>query len=309
MSLFEIDGACIKQREYVNIPAWHNKGYTGEGITVFCDDTKTQHHAEKVADIMQIILPKARVLTGNIGYTIKDGIIKSARISCTQTGEILAFDEFIEKYDISSINNSKGGNKGIYNMPESIFMAEKIKEYNLLLTGAAGNINEGYIENVYLGAAIIVGSANLINNRPVYGMKAIGEGIDFVMFRGWESGTSFSAPFLNAMGCLLRCKYGRQLTQNQIYSYFKNHSKDMRTEGKDVYTGWGLPIMGDAQTVIKMQLGKKVMTVDNCKIEIDQEPMQIKKTNRTVVPIRAIAEAFGAEVIWDEKTKTVTIIK
>jgi len=50
----------------------------------------------------------------------------------------------------------------------------------------------------------------------------------------------------------------------------------------------------------KMIVNGKVITLDVApKIE----------NNRTMVPLRAIAEALGAEVQWDNYTKTVTIIK
>lgn len=309
MSLFEIDKECIKQREYVNIPAWHDAGYLGEGLTIFCDDTEKDHHDECVADIIQVGLPMAKVLTGSIGYTIKNGVVQEARITCTQTGETLQFDEFIKKYNVSSINNSKNGNDGKKDRPESVFMAQKIKEYNLIVTGAAGNIYEGYIENIYYGSAIIVGSANLINNKAVYGMKAIGEGIDFVTFHGWQPGTSFSSPFLHIQCGLLRSKYGRKLTQEEAYEYLKNHSEDMRMPGHDIFTGWGIPIMGSTETTIIMQIGSKKMLVDGRTVDLDQEPVQDTKTWRTLVPLRAIAEAFGAEVLWDNKNKMITIIK
>ncbi len=44
--------------------------------------------------------------------------------------------------------------------------------------------------------------------------------------------------------------------------------------------------------------------LDNVPIEFDQEP--IIMNSRTMVPVRAIFEAMGASVTWDEKTKTVT---
>lgn len=38
MGIFLTDPKCIKQRECVNIPVWHEAGHTGKGITVFHDD-------------------------------------------------------------------------------------------------------------------------------------------------------------------------------------------------------------------------------------------------------------------------------
>ena len=43
------------------------------------------------------------------------------------------------------------------------------------------------------------------------------------------------------------------------------------------------------------------------KIEFDQIP--VIEEGRTLVPLRAIFEAIGAEVDWDDNTKTVTVKK
>jgi hypothetical protein len=64
--------------------------------------------------------------------------------------------------------------------------------------------------------------------------------------------------------------------------------------------------MGVAKTVIKMWPGKDIMTVDGKEVPLDQAP-EIKPSGRTVVPVRAISEAFDAEVDWDPATKTITI--
>ena len=39
---------------------------------------------------------------------------------------------------------------------------------------------------------------------------------------------------------------------------------------------------------------------------LDIAPMLV--SDRTMIPARAVSEAFGAEVTWDEQTKTVTIV-
>jgi Copper amine oxidase N-terminal domain len=52
---------------------------------------------------------------------------------------------------------------------------------------------------------------------------------------------------------------------------------------------------------------KTKVFVDDVEVEFDQEPVVI--ANRTVVPLRAIFEALGAEITWDNKTQTVTATK
>lgn len=57
---------------------------------------------------------------------------------------------------------------------------------------------------------------------------------------------------------------------------------------------------------ITMQIGKKAATVNGKEIVLDVAPFIVN--GRTLVPIRFISETFGAEVIWESSTKTVTII-
>jgi len=55
--------------------------------------------------------------------------------------------------------------------------------------------------------------------------------------------------------------------------------------------------------IIKTEEEIKV-SLNGAYIAFDQTP--VIENNRTLVPMRAIFEAFGAEVLWDPKTKTVT---
>jgi len=57
---------------------------------------------------------------------------------------------------------------------------------------------------------------------------------------------------------------------------------------------------------IKMQIGKNIAFVNGIEIALDVAPYIVN--GRTLVPIRFISETFGAEVVWDGTTKTVTII-
>lgn len=58
-------------------------------------------------------------------------------------------------------------------------------------------------------------------------------------------------------------------------------------------------------TDVTLKIGEPSISINNEKKELDVAPVIIN--DRTMVPIRAIAEAFGAEVTWDENTKTVDI--
>lgn len=60
-------------------------------------------------------------------------------------------------------------------------------------------------------------------------------------------------------------------------------------------------------TTVSLTVGENAITVNGEVKELDV-PAQIKD-NRTLVPVRAISEAFGCDVAWDGETRTVTITK
>lgn len=57
--------------------------------------------------------------------------------------------------------------------------------------------------------------------------------------------------------------------------------------------------------IIKLKIGSASISVDKLKKQIDVSPFI--KNDRTFVPVRFIAEAFGYNVDWNEKTEEVTI--
>ena len=62
-------------------------------------------------------------------------------------------------------------------------------------------------------------------------------------------------------------------------------------------------VRGD--TTIALTIGSRILTKNGEEVMLDV-PAQIVNS-RTLVPVRAIAESFGAEVGWDQNTRTVTI--
>ena len=60
-----------------------------------------------------------------------------------------------------------------------------------------------------------------------------------------------------------------------------------------------------ADTVVEMTIDNTVMSVNSKEITLDVPPQIVD--DRTLVPARAVAESFGAEVNWDGETRTVII--
>ncbi len=239
---FVSDSNSIRQREMVNINTWNEAGYTGKGLTVLHDDTGDTMHSLNCAAILQTILPDARILRGSIsGISDKNGVA-DAYVNCYTTNETrVPFDEFIQKYDVSLINNSTADGDGNTESRWAVYMREKIKEYNLVCLGAAGN--EGKMTNNFYGAFIMVSGVYLKADGTISGYRT-SEDADFSMFMGYQSGTSYASPFLCGIAGLLRSKYP-DITQEQVYEYFKNNCMDLGTSGKNPEYGWGLPILGD----------------------------------------------------------------
>ena len=64
-----------------------------------------------------------------------------------------------------------------------------------------------------------------------------------------------------------------------------------------------------ADVVVSMQINDSIMKVNGVSTEIDagRGTAPVIVNDRTLVPIRAIIEAFGGSVSWDDSTKTVTL--
>lgn len=244
---FLVDSKSIRQREYVNIDKWHEAGYTGKGITILHDDTGNTMHSLNCEDILQAILPDAKIIRGSISGTINNqGVVEVFVTSYGNNTNKMLFDDFIEEYDISMINNSKTGGNGSDDSKWSVWMNRKIKEHNLIGFGAAGN--RVGITNRFYGSLIMVSGVYLKEDGAILNYGSKGD-IDFSMFMGFQSGTSYASPFLCGMAGLLKSKYP-DITQEEVYEYFKNHSQKLGVEEKNIDYGWGLPILGDPDDFI-----------------------------------------------------------
>lgn len=78
---------------------------------------------------------------------------------------------------------------------------------------------------------------------------------------------------------------------------------DPETEGIHIE----LPRSDGSTIVIDMQLGNKIAYVNGEPYALEVAPFTVEPQGRTVVPIRFIAEAFGAQVDWDPLLQKVTI--
>lgn len=70
-----------------------------------------------------------------------------------------------------------------------------------------------------------------------------------------------------------------------------------------------LPGSGNAEFVLTMQIGNPLMSVNGVQTEIDpgRGTAPVVRDDRTLMPVRAVVEAMGGTVLWDETTETVTL--
>ena len=295
-----------RQIKYSGLIPWHEKGLTGKGVVVWNMENNRADHGKMTTTRVKHAAPDSEVINTSLSMSSDASKVKYS-YAVLDDGTKIDVEEFIKTRNIKLITRSVGGGTAIGGV-ESQFWNDLKKRYNLIFFNSAGNDgSDGAGGSLPPDVAIYVAACGLDRygkpQRDNY--SAIGSEVDFIDFRGFYSGTSFAAPYLAGKATLLVQKYGHQVTQEEVYQYFKDHAEDLDAEGKDNYTGWGLPIMGKTETIIKMQIGNKVMDVDGRKVTLDQEP--IIQNSRTLVPIRAISEAFGADVGWDKQTKTITI--
>ena len=299
-----------KQNDYCGVTKWHQAGITGKGVVVWNMENGKATHGKQTTQRILHSVPDTTVINGSLSATADNKGIKEANVT-TDDGTRYEVEDFIQKFKIKLITRSQGGAKSNAKLWSDFWKPLKEK-YNLIFFNSAGNEgSEGIDAGLPADIAILVAACHLSNGKPTrdWWYSSVHEEVDFIDFRGEWNGTSFASPYLCGKAALLVQKYGPQLTQEDVYEYFKTHAQDLEEEGVDNKTGWGLPIMGDPKTVITMKIGSNVMDVDGRKILIDQPAIIDRTTSRTLVPIRAISEALGAEVGWDDKTKTVTIVR
>ena len=85
-----------------------------------------------------------------------------------------------------------------------------------------------------------------------------------------------------------------------------NDNKDNSSSVVKYYTGTQIFAVGNGSVgdVVVMSINSNEIVINDAKATIDAAP--IVKNDRTFVPFRALAEAFGAEVAYDEATQAVT---
>lgn len=317
-----------KQKEYDRTKEWNDAGWDGTGVTVWNMEglgapENTASHGKKTQTRILDAAPGANVIT-------KAHIMKCSWSDFEyeyvelDDGTKASADEFIRDNHVTILTQSREGKGDGQQSLVDLYSGLKNK-YNLSLFNSAGNdggygVKGGALPQslaMYIGAAIAY--AHDFNNIQMAYYSSLGdefEEVDFTHFVGpseWN-GTSFSSPYMAGIAALLQQRYGFDMTQEEMYAYFKMIARPIpakhpsETEGYDYLSGWGMPILPHVdKRYVVMEIGRNTLKVDSAWMEMDTAPFIEKQ--RTFVPIAFAAEALGAQVYWDGEKRKVTILK
>lgn len=340
--------------DFLGITEWHKAGYTGKGIKVlsiepvssqkeFPDviavngyntgNLRERSHGDNVMRQMQQIAPDATFITcskeGNtadwkplyLDYILNN---KVHLFTSSHLSEMYKTSSTTEKYMQECIDNGTtffigAGNRSAYGAKD-IYEEAKSDKY---LTIGACEYDEGRAGKAFYSCE--------------------GEELDYMAISGWngESGTSYATNRFCAMCALVQQffleKAGRTLYRHELVNFINDNVMDLRTEGFDIYTGHGLLILPDPETIKISDYAKDInvptegiyyggfpevrsdvvmraeLKIDNNNIVIDgkchtYDVAPFIKDNRTFVPIQFLRD-MGYNVEWIEKTRQVIITR
>lgn len=199
----------------------------------------------------------------------------SEDISFSEAGDYYLAVKFVSE-------NSYGNNRNFsaYNISLSGVKGSSSNSLTLTATATALGVKLTWSPSINPGGYRVFRDGVALNSSPVYG----GSYVDITT----ESNKTYSyavAPF----------DAGASVSQSS------NASASVTTGEVEVMSG--------AKGFILMQIDKETMTVNENEVEIDpgRGTTPIIQNGRTMVPIRAIIEAMGGTVQWDEADQRVTL--
>ena len=302
-----------------------------EGIfdDVECDDyfsTKSHHaiHGTTVMDYIRQVLPDARKIACDLSSrtTAKEGWV------CPGIEKLLADPpQVFTGSRFSSLDHTES----------HMVKYKALLDKGCFMVFGAGNMDEEGCLNVVKNDVFkAIAAYKLVKGKlkKEY-FSSVGEEVDFASLDNlratWDNkkhtGTSFSAPLFASMVGLVQdffiCNTGKQLPYDKLLEFVKDNCVDIEEEGRDNKTGYGLFILPDPETIdikkymedyvemkekrIVLKIGSNIAVVDGEEKKLDAAP--IIKNDRTMVPIRFIAEELGYNVEWDALTREVIIEK
>ena len=297
-------------------------GYQGQGVKIAVidqecqsDETmkdwakfplgecKTGGHGVRVAKALHEIAPKAEIhcftyfgADDNQRRKIVDYVIRHGydliNISLSVNNSRNEPLELLKNTNIPIIAASgNGGKENFLKYPASSDWTIAVGAFNETLNQVAAYSNGGDM-------------LDCVGYGGVYHLNTKGKAVEF-------TGTSCAAPFITGMvACWLSyCEeIGYNPNREEVKIFISSHCLDYEEDGKDRRSGHGLFILPSKLEPVKieMKIGSKVATVNGKEVQLDVAPFT--KNDRTMVPIRFVAESFGAKVDYTPKGQRVEIV-
>lgn len=218
--------------------------------------------------------------------------------------------------------------------------AKKLFDQNVFMTCAIGNeYDQEYNKLAEHSEWVSVGACKYNDGKPkLEEYSSRSEYLSFVSITNMDTefgkftGSSCATPVLQGMAMLVQSffidKIGRKLTNIELFDFIMDNCHDLGEVGRDDNYGYGLFILPDPESIdIKKYVGDSMKKIT---LKIDSDLAEAREyeygtlvrgkvieldspakiiNNRTMVPIRFIAEELGCKVEWDEIKREVTIIK
>lgn len=290
------------QNDFCGVTSFHERGFKGKGIIVWNTEGNSDHSFGVTQRVLDAA-PDCTVIQAALTLNYKAGKIVA---TATHQGIVYDVEDFITKFKIKILTRSIGGSKSIGSDQSRYWNALKEK-YNLIFFSACGNDgNKGSGNSFPADVSEYIAGATLVKGVP---KRAWYSGVDpvndYIAFVGWRDGTSFSGPYMAGICALILSRYG-DMSQIEFEQFCDKHLLDMETVGFDNYTGKGM-VMLPKKTKIVLHEGSNIMDVDGAQITLDQPAIIDTRTGRLLIPVRAVTQALGAEVKWDNNQRAAII--
>lgn len=286
---------------------WHNQGFKGKGVTIAVIDlgcprnnqadyveypfklTTETAHGCNICAVIHEVAPEAKIVLlpldeKSIDYIIANNI-KLVSIS-------LNFDihrEWFEKLQGKASVFCSAGND-----PNA--KADYPSLYDWTITIGA------FVESTDKPASYSTPCADIVSYTNVAVQTDEGKVFEF-------NGTSAATPFARGMSALVygAClQAGFEPTIARLDKYVLENTADVYTAGLDSKTGRGLFILPEHFP------RKVILTMDKAEMLVNGETVQMDKpmtnlSGSTFIPLRAVGQALGADVVWDNIKKQATL--
>ena len=256
--------------EYCRIPAWHEAGYTGQGVKVAVFEDTSQGHGRMVADVLQQILPDAAILNRQ-----RPGPIESVgdRLKPDTRARLTEFYNSLVDEGVHLCAMSLGGNgtKEVEQLEQELLIDRGVVLFTS--SGNAGStIKPGSAAS--LSTWIAVGACSLTKNGPQrtsysnYGPELACMGFTNIStsWGGVFPGTSCANPFVAGLcglwfGWFLQ-HYGRAPNQAETLAFIREHSEDLGEPGRDDLHGHGLLRLPEPSSLRKEEPKVRKVCID-----------------------------------------------